>query len=309
MNKKLICTILTTSILLSGCGNLNSDKTSNPVDINPTVTQSVVANTPNKEESKVDDNKPEDTNKNKIDENINISGLSTKTIDWGFKPMGEGVVSQTTSELVNLLGKYSSYYVGDTSKKEIYLTFDEGYENGYTGAILDVLKQNNVKAAFFVTLPYVKANNALIKRMVDEGHLVCNHSNTHPVMPKIAISGKSKFDKEFTDVEQAFETLTGKKMPHYFRPPQGKFSELSLYYTKALGYKSIFWSCAYDDWNVNKQRTHDYAKNIIKARTHNGAIVLLHAVSKTNTEILDSVIKDWMANGYELKSLESLPNK
>lgn len=236
--------------------------------------------------------------------NKNINGLSTKEYNWYFKHIKNGTPPGPPPETSSLIRKHDAYFLGDTSKKVIYLTFDEGYENGYTIPILDTLKKHNVKAAFFVVKPYIKTNPDIIKRMVEEGHLVCNHSARHPSMA--AIKDQDKFNKELFDVEEAFEEATGKKMPKYFRPPMGKYSELSLYYTRELGYKTIFWSFAYNDWEVNKQPSPEAARKKILDRTHNGAIVLLHAVSKTNAEVLDSVITEWKNQGYEIRSLDSL---
>lgn len=233
------------------------------------------------------------------------ANASTKEYNWYFKHVANGEPPEAPKETADFVPKYDSYYLGDTSKKTIYLTFDEGYENGYTAPILDVLKKHNVKAAFFVVKPYIKSNPDLIKRMVDEGHLVCNHSAHHPSMASIL--DQSKFNKELSDVEEAFQEVTGKKMPRYFRPPMGKYSEKSLLYTKSYGYKTIFWSFAYADWQPNKQPSPEFAKKRILDRTHNGAIILLHAVSKTNADILDSVITEWEKQGYELKSLDELP--
>ena len=233
------------------------------------------------------------------------NGLSTKEYNWYFKPNNEGRTPEGAKEAMNFMSKYGCYYLGDTSKKVLYLTFDEGYENGYTGPILDVLKKHNVKAAFFVVKPYITSNKDLVKRMVDEGHLVCNHSARHPSMA--SIFDEEKFNKELSDVEKAFEEATGKKMAKFFRPPMGKYSELSLNYTKTYGYKTIFWSFAYKDWEPKNQPSHEFGKNIIAKRTHSGAIILLHAVSKTNAEILDDVISRWEKEGYELKSLNELP--
>jgi len=233
------------------------------------------------------------------------NGLSTKEYNWYFKPNNEGNPPEGAKEAKSFMSKYDCYYLGDTSKKVLYLTFDEGYENGYTGPILDVLKKHNVKAAFFVVKPYITSNEELVKRMVDEGHLICNHSARHPSMASIL--DENKFRKELSDVEEAFEKATGKKMDKFFRPPMGKYSELSLNYTKAYGYKTIFWSFAYKDWEPKNQPSHEFGKNIIAKRTHNGAIVLLHAVSKTNAEILDDVISRWEREGYKIKSLKDLP--
>lgn len=232
----------------------------------------------------------------------NNKSLSTKEYSWYYQPYTQG--SPLPPKETPFIKNYNVYYLGDKTKKELYLTFDEGYENGNTFKILDILKENKVPAAFFVTKPYIKQNPELIKRMVNEGHLVCNHSSHHPSMATII--DKASFAKEFTDVEDEYKKLIGKDMPKYFRPPMGKFSELSLKYTDDLGYSSIFWSFAYKDWLVDSQPSITYAKDKILSKTHNGGIILLHAVSKTNTNILDDILKEWAKMGYEMKSLDEL---
>lgn len=234
-----------------------------------------------------------------------IKNLGTNTKGWGTSPRTDGSTPYYPKAISDLMSKYSAYYVGDTSKKVIYITFDEGYENGYSSKLLDILKENDVKAAFFVTTPYINSNSDLIKRMVAEGHLVCNHSTHHKSMP--IFKDKSDFENELKGTEEAFEKVTGTKMPKFFRPPMGEYSELSLYYTAAMGYKSIFWSFAYVDFYKDKQPSEEYAKKTMLERTHNGAIYLLHAVSKTNTDVLDYVIKEWKNRGYEFKTLNDLP--
>jgi peptidoglycan-N-acetylmuramic acid deacetylase len=242
-------------------------------------------------------------------EKIIIDGkeLNSSEKNWFFKPTKDNSPAEEPPEVLQLLKKYDGYYLGDTSKKVLYLTFDEGYENGYTPKILDALKENNVKAAFFVTTDYINSNIDIIKRMVDEGHLVCNHSNSHPSMARAALKSKESFKEEFTATEKAFEDVTGQKMPKFFRPPMGKYSELSMHYTKELGYKTVFWSFAYKDWLPNEQPSHDFARKKIMDRTHNGAIILLHAVSKTNADIMDSIIKELKGKGYEFDTLDNLP--
>jgi delta-lactam-biosynthetic de-N-acetylase len=235
-----------------------------------------------------------------------LTNLSTKERGWFFKPKKDGTPSEEPPEILELISKYSAYYLGDTTKKYLYLTFDEGYEKGYTPMILDTLKKHNVKAAFFVVKPYITSRPDIIQRMVNEGHLVCNHSTHHPSMA--SIKDVAKFRNEFIGVEEAYKEVTGgKEMPKFFRPPMGKYSEFSLYNTMQYGYKTIFWSFAYDDWKENKQPSPQYAMNKIMERTHNGAIVLLHAVSKTNADILDEVITQWKSKGYEFKTLNDLP--
>ncbi|MEW8956393.1 delta-lactam-biosynthetic de-N-acetylase [Clostridium sp.] len=274
--------------------------------------------TPNNEENKIEENKKDkkeikqevekkkEDSKPKVTENIKDNNKSNKKNSWYFMAKGNGQAPTPPEESESYLKANNGVYLGDTSKKVIYLTFDEGYENGYTSKILDILKSNNVKAAFFVTKPYIKDNKELIKRMVNEGHLVGNHSVTHSSMDEIVTKGIDAFRKEIKDVEEEYKSLIGKDMIKVFRPPMGNYSEKSLSYTKALGYKSVFWSFAYGDYDVNKQPDKTYAKNHILKSTHNGAIYLLHAISKTNLDILDEVIKEWKSMGYEFRSLEEL---
>ncbi|WP_304340039.1 delta-lactam-biosynthetic de-N-acetylase [Metaclostridioides mangenotii] len=233
-----------------------------------------------------------------------ISDLSTTEYNWYFNPREDGNQPTPIKE-AEFFKKYDSYYVGKNNEKVLYLSFDAGYESGNTEKILDTLKKHNAKAQFFVVESYIEKNPEIIKRMVKEGHLICNHSKTHPSMA--GITDFEKFKEEITSVEKAYKKVTGKVMPKYFRPPMGKFSERSLKYTQDLGYKSIFWSFAYVDWYEDNQPTHEFAKEKIYSRTHPGAIVLLHPNSKTNTEILDEVITHWEKEGYKLKTLDNLP--
>ncbi|MDU7967500.1 MAG: delta-lactam-biosynthetic de-N-acetylase [Paeniclostridium sordellii] len=230
----------------------------------------------------------------------------TKEYNWYFNPRNDGKQPTPIKE-ASFFNKYDAYYVGDPKEKVIYLTFDAGYESGNTEKLLDTLKKHKVPAAFFVVDHYLKTNPDMVKRMVDEGHLVCNHSKRHPSMA--SITDFEKFKEEINSVEESYKEITGKDMPKFFRPPMGKFSELSLKYTQDLGYNTIFWSFAYVDWYEDKQPSHEEAKEKIFSRTHPGAIVLLHPNSTTNTEILDEVITHWKKEGYTLKSLDYLTNK
>ncbi|MCE5221717.1 MAG: delta-lactam-biosynthetic de-N-acetylase [Clostridium sp.] len=226
-------------------------------------------------------------------------------LNWYYVGKGKDQISEAPRESVDFLKENSAYYLGDTSSKIIYLTFDEGYENGHTGEILDILKEYKVPAAFFVVKPYISKEPDLVKRMVDEGHIVGNHSVNHPSMAQI--HDKEKFEAEFKGVEDAYKELIGKDMPKFFRPPMGKYSKESLKMTKDLGYKTIFWSFAYKDWLVNNQPAEDYAIQKIDKGAHPGSIMLLHAVSSTNTKILATVLKTLQEEGYEFKSLNDLP--
>lgn len=327
MNKKILSLVLIAPIVFSGCSRtvdvLTRDVTLLAKDTGsikkPVFDEKIAVpedppETKMGEKTEVNENykpaqpkQPEAKKDTSFKTNIDGSNLSTAEKNWFFQPKKDGTPSGEPPEILALLKKYSGYYLGDTNNKVLYLTFDEGYENGYSSKILDVLKANNVKAAFFVTSDYIKSNKDLIKRMEAEGHLVCNHSNTHPSMAKAALKGQEKFNEEFTLTEKAYEEVIGKKMPKFFRPPMGKYSELSLKYTQDLGYKTVFWSFAYKDWIPEQQPSHESAKKIIMERTHNGGIILLHAVSKTNTDIMDSIIKEWKNRGFEFRTLNELP--
>jgi peptidoglycan-N-acetylmuramic acid deacetylase len=228
-----------------------------------------------------------------------------QTFGWYFVRNSEHKTPGINNNLGFSLAEYNAFYVGDTSQKVIYLTFDEGYENGYTSRILDILKDNQVPAAFFVTEPYIKTNPELIKRMLAEGHLVGNHSKTHPSMPS-KTGNLNEFNKEIIDVAAAYKELTGHDMPLFFRPPRGEFSQESLRMTKELGYTTIFWSFAYQDWLTDNQPDPQKAYENIMQGIHNGEIMLLHAVSSTNTEILDKVIKDIKSEGYRFAPLSEI---
>lgn len=222
---------------------------------------------------------------------------------WYYKPRTDGVQPATEAGF-EFVYNYGAYSAGSPEKKIIYLTFDAGYENGYTPMILDTLKSHGVTASFFVVEHYIKSSPDLVRRMVGEGHIVCNHSTNHKDMA--SIQDIETFKKEITGIEKTFYELTGKRMPKYYRPPEGRFSERSLKYARQLGYTTVFWSFAYKDWYVNDQPDIESAFKTIISRTHPGEIALLHATSKTNAEVLDRVLTEWRNMGYEIKSLNYL---
>ncbi|MGL4739619.1 MAG: delta-lactam-biosynthetic de-N-acetylase [Sarcina sp.] len=228
---------------------------------------------------------------------------NNKEISWYFT-YDKNINQILSPKEAPFLNNDISLFKGDESQKTLYLTFDEGYENGYTEKIIDILNENSVPAAFFVTKSYIKNEPSIIKKMHSSGHLVCNHTAKHKSMPTLV--GKEDFEKEFRLVETEFENLTGAKMPIYFRPPMGKFSEASLKETKKLGYISVFWSFAYKDWLVDNQPSEDAAFKKITNNIHNGQVILLHACSKTNTNILNNLLKHLKSEGYEFKSLDHL---
>ena len=195
--------------------------------------------------------------------------------------------------------------MGDVSQKVIYLTFDCGYENGYTGQILDVLAKHQAPAAFFVVGHMVESAPDLVRRMAEEGHIVGNHTYHHPDMS--AISDQAAFQKELEDLEALYYETTGREMSKFYRPPQGKYSEENLQQAQALGYQTIFWSLAYVDWYVDDQPTAQQAFDKLIPRIHSGAIVLLHSTSRTNGEILDQLLTRWEELGYRFASLDELP--
>ena len=227
-------------------------------------------------------------------------------LNWYYVGKGKDQIAESPRESSDFLKENDACYLGDTSKKVLYLTFDEGYENGHTGKILDILKQNQVPAAFFVVKPYITTQPELIKRMVAEGHIVGNHTVHHPSMAQI--HDTEKFKAELKGVEDAYKEIIGQDLPKFFRPPMGKYSKQSLQMTKDLGYKTIFWSFAYKDWLVNNQPAENYAIQKINKGAHPGSIMLLHAVSETNTKVLETVIKTLKEEGYEFKSLNDLPS-
>lgn len=240
-----------------------------------------------------------------IDSSASSGDLSNKKLSWYVVRSPDHMPPRPNTEGGFDLKKYAAYFLGK-DEKVIYLTFDEGYENGYTSVILDILKKQQVPAAFFVTKPYIESNPELIKRMVAEGHIVANHSNTHPSMPD-KTNDKEAFRNELEETAKAFASLTGQEMPPYFRPPRGEFSEKSLSMTQEFGYRTILWSFAYEDWMTDKQPAPETALRKILDNTHNGEIMLLHAVSSTNAAILDQAISEIKQQGYSFEPLSSIP--
>ena len=230
-------------------------------------------------------------------------GTAMETGAWGlsFQAEGKAPVGPAGNRQ---LAQYDATYLGDETQKVLYLTFDSGYENGCTEKILDVLQKHNAPAAFFLVGNYIEKNGDLVRRMVDEGHIVGNHTMHHPDMSKL--SDKDAFAKELQDLEVLFKEATGKELPKYYRPPQGIYSQENLQMAKELGYKTVFWSLAYVDWRNDAQPTREQAFQKLLPRTHNGAVVLLHSTSATNAEILDELLTRWEADGYRFAPISEL---
>ncbi len=225
--------------------------------------------------------------------------------DWGisFGTAGEQPRGNATvEELINL----DTYYMGKSDQKVIYLTYDSGYENGNTAAILDALKWHKAPATFFVVGHYLRSAADLVERMAREGHVVANHTYHHPDMS--AISDNAKFSEELQSLEQEYKALTGKEMVKYYRPPQGKYSLTNLQAAKELGYKTFFWSLAYVDWNDKAQPSEEEALEKLTSRIHPGAVLLLHNTSSTNAAVLDRLLTEYEKMGYTVKPLSHLIN-
>lgn len=224
--------------------------------------------------------------------------------NWGlsFQTEGQAPVGNAGAEE---LAQYNAYYLGDTSEKVIYLTFDCGYENGYTEQILDVLKAHNAPAAFFVVGHMIESAPEIVRRMAAEGHIVGNHTYHHPDMS--AIAEQAAFQEELSSLEALYRETTGREMSRFYRPPQGKYSVENLRQAQAMGYRTVFWSLAYVDWYTDNQPSAEEAFSKLIPRIHDGAIVLLHSTSRTNAEILDELLSRWEDMGYHFASLDELP--
>ena len=228
------------------------------------------------------------------------TNLSNKKIGWGIKRNNNHKQPDLGSQNRKVLEENQGIAMGNNEKKNIYLTFDEGYEAGYTKQILETLKENNVKAAFFITAHYLNTQPELVKQMIDEGHIVGNHTVNHKSMPDLA---DEKVESEIMDLHKAVYSKFEYEMK-YTRPPMGEFSERTLAITNSLGYKTVMWSFAYKDWEEDNQPSQEEAKSKILENVHNGEIMLLHGNSKTNTEILGDIIKEIKNMEYEFKSLD-----
>ncbi|AVM68617.1 hypothetical protein C3V36_04755 [Lachnospiraceae bacterium oral taxon 500] len=261
--------------------------------------------TENKKKEPVKNTGPEIVNQfsNQTEYNppITMEELSTEAQSWSFKRNKEHLPVTGYYQLD--LAKYGAYYLGNTEEKVVYLTFDEGYENGFTPAILDTLKEKQIKAAFFITGSYLKHSPELVKRMKEEGHVVGNHSQTHP---DFTTQTDEQVIAEVSQVADKFKEVVGTEMDPFFRFPSGRYSEKDLYIVRKLGFRSIFWSMAYKDWDTKDQPGKDYAYQHVMANYHPGVVILLHAVSSSNTEALADIITGLDEAGYRFGSLYEL---
>ena len=232
---------------------------------------------------------------------IALAGISRTSVSWYTRPTSDNSRPPAPAE-APFLEENDAFYLGKDEKK-VYLTFDLGYENENVFTILDALKKHNAPAAFFV-LAHEVENGKAIERLINEGHLICNHPSHHPDMSKLL--DKEAFRIELESLEEKYTSKTGEKMAKYYRPPQGIFSEQNLVWAKELGYKTVLWSLAYADWDEKAQMSPDAALNKLTSRMHNGAVILLHPTSSTNAEILGSFIKKLKEDGYIFKTADEL---
>mgnify|MGYP004610403099 FL=1 len=223
-----------------------------------------------------------------------------KIIGWGIKRANNNMQPDVGENNKKLLEENEGICLGKDTEKVIYLTFDEGYEAGYTEKILNTLKENDTKATFFITAHYLNTASDLVERMISEGHIVGNHTVNHKSMPSIS---NDEIEKEIMKLHQAVMEKFNYEMK-YMRPPKGEFNERTLKKTSELGYKTVMWSFAYFDWDEKKQPSLEESKKMIINNLHCGEIMLLHPNSKTNSEVLDTIIKEAKEQGYEFKLLD-----
>lgn len=294
--KPLVLLAIIIILLLSGCSQANvndnpepgqnqiqpADKTPDPQN-----TPAVPEKEPNNSSNAAASDTPENT---------------ASTYSWYFVRNNQHQYPDTNSGYKDMLTQYQAIYLIPNESNRIYLTFDCGYELGYTGQILDTLAEKNIKAAFFITGQYIKTQPDLVKRMQAEGHLVCNHSYNHPDFSTI---NQNKLNQEITSLENSYRDLTGLEMDKYLRPPMGNFNRNSLKWTKELGYTSVFWSMAWKDWDPQQQPGADYVYQHVIDNIHPGAVILMHAVSQSDTDALSRIITDLQASGYVFSTFAS----
>lgn len=313
--KYILSLVISLAFVLSGCTNDIEPNTKDYEESSGDSAVTTETETANDTKTNVTTEAPSSTNSAKSSsasaeplmagKSVDLSSLDNTTIGYG-----QGVIVDSENKpkgAIDFNEKYSKYNAiamaktdadKENNKKTIYLTFDQGYENGFTAKILDTLKEKNVKATFFVLQDYAEKNPELIKRMIDEGHTIGNHSVSHPSMPSISIE---EAKEEIMGLHNYIKDNFGYEMTE-FRPPKGEFSERILQLANECGYKTVLWSFAYADWDVNNQANESEALQKVTDAKHDGAIYLLHSVSETNANILGDVIDNLKNDGYEFKS-------
>ena len=241
-----------------------------------------------------------------LDQNIITTNgeieLNNTKIGWWIKKKDNHEQPELGQKNIELINKYDGIALGNNQDKTIYLTYDLGYEAGYTSKILDTLKEKNVQGTFFITAHYLNTAPDLVKRMIEEGHIVGNHTVNHKSMPELS---DDELKDELLKLNQALYEKFEYEM-RYMRPPKGEFSERTLKLTSELGFKTVMWSFAYVDWNEDSQPSNEDALKKVTSNFHNGEIMLLHATSKTNSEIMGQIIDEARAQGYEFKNINNI---
>ena len=228
---------------------------------------------------------------------------NSNELHWGFKPSVEEQPVEMGAQIDELMARYDAIYKGDPTQKVIYLTFDNGYENGFTESILNTLKAENVPATFFLTGHYLKSATPLVERMIAEGHIIGNHSYNHPNMAKLS---DAEILKEWVQFDEKLKELTNLNGTSYVRPPEGIYNERVLKVGIENNYRHIFWSIAFKDWDRNSTLPASYAYDALMKQLHPGAIILMHTVARHNAEALPQFIKDAKEKGYTFASLDDL---
>lgn len=222
---------------------------------------------------------------------------------WGLKKVA-GSSPEVPEYIMKELERQGAFHIGNEAERRLFLTFDCGYENGYTGRILDILKEKEVNATFFVTGHFLRENHDLIRRMVAEGHNVGNHTVNHVVMPKVSDDVNRR---ELNDLRADFHAIVGEDVPmRYVRPPKGEYSEATLALSREEGYITVFWSSAYVDWEDDRKGDLEYAFNSIVNQFHNGSVILLHNTSGNNADVLADVIEKARSENFEFGNLDEI---
>lgn len=221
---------------------------------------------------------------------------------WGFTKKRDGSVPDV-GRYGPMIEKYDGFYVDPSGDPVVYLTFDNGYEQGYTGRVLDILKEKGVPATFFVTGHYIESAPELLKRMAKEGHLIGNHSWSHPDFTQVS---KQEMKRELDRVNDAVKKMTDQDVMTFVRPPRGTFNEQTLEWANEFGYTHAFWSLAFVDWQTDKQRGWQYAYDSVIDQIHPGAVILLHTVSEDNAEALSQLVDELRKRGYRFGDLNEL---
>ncbi len=223
-------------------------------------------------------------------------------LSWYFTRNNQHLAPVINNDIAAMLAQNQAIYLLPNDNKRIFLTFDCGYELGYIPTILDILQRKQIKAAFFITGQYIQSKPELVKRMQAEGHLVCNHTWNHP---DLATIDQAKLNQEMNHLDQSYQELTGVAIDRYIRPPMGNYSANSLKWSKALGYTTVFWSMAWVDWDPKKKSSADFVVQHVLDNIHPGAIILMHAVSSSDTDALEKIITELQSQGYVFSTFKN----